>query len=108
MTGSDAHASTNQPDPITTEVVGSSLIAAANEMGEVLVRAAFSTNIKERRDTSAAVLDPNGDTIAQAELQRRAHALASPRASSRSTRRSSLPTVDLGRSSRISTCLGTL
>mgnify|MGYP001185716270 CR=1 FL=1 len=66
MTGSDAHASTNQPDPITTEVVGSSLIAAANEMGEVLVRAAFSTNIKERRDTSAAVLDPNGDTIAQA------------------------------------------
>ncbi|HAK56291.1 MAG TPA: methylhydantoinase [Acidobacteria bacterium] len=66
MTNSNATANAGQPDPITTEVVGSSLIAAASEMGEVLVRAAFSTNIKERRDTSAAVLDPTGDTIAQA------------------------------------------
>jgi len=49
-----------------------------------------------------------GNAIGNGQLQRRAHALASPRASSRSTRRSSLPTVDLGRSSRISTCLGIL
>lgn len=54
------------PDPITTEVVGSSLLAAAEEMGEILVRASYSTNIKERRDCSAAVMDIRGGTIAQA------------------------------------------
>jgi len=35
-------------------------------MGETLVRASYSTNIKERRDCSAAVLDVRGGTIAQA------------------------------------------
>ncbi|MEE9534806.1 MAG: hydantoinase B/oxoprolinase family protein, partial [Acidimicrobiia bacterium] len=54
------------PDPITTEVVGSSLLAAAEEMGEILVRASYSTNVKERRDCSAAILDVGGGTIAQA------------------------------------------
>ncbi|MFQ5875077.1 MAG: hydantoinase B/oxoprolinase family protein [Dehalococcoidia bacterium] len=54
------------PDPITTEVVGSSLLTAAEEMGEILVRASYSTNIKERRDCSAAILDAHGGTIAQA------------------------------------------
>ena len=54
------------PDPITTEVVGSFLLAAAEEMGEILVRTSYSTNIKERRDCSAAILDVDGGTIAQA------------------------------------------
>ena len=54
------------PDPITTEVVGSSLLAAAEEMGEILVRASYSANIKERRDSSSAILDARGGTIAQA------------------------------------------
>ena len=57
---------THFPDPITTEVVGNSLIAAAEEMGENLVRSSYSTNIKERRDSSAAILDAGGGTIAQA------------------------------------------
>ena len=54
------------PDSITTEVVGSSLLAAAEEMGEILVRASYSTNIKERRDCSSAIMDVRGGTIAQA------------------------------------------
>ena len=50
------------PDPITTEVVGSTLLAVAEEMGENLVRCSFSTNVKERRDCSAAILDLDGGT----------------------------------------------
>src|SRR4051794_41823374 len=36
-------------------------------MGAVLVRAAFSANIKERRDCSTALFDARGRMIAQAE-----------------------------------------
>src|SRR3954449_9068133 len=36
-------------------------------MGAVLVRSAFSANIKERRDCSTALFDANGRMIAQAE-----------------------------------------
>ena len=54
------------PDAITTEVVGCSLLALTEELGEILVQASYSTNIKERRDCSAALLDTQGGTIAQA------------------------------------------
>jgi len=37
-------------DPITVEVIGSSFASIAEEMGEALVKASYSTNIKERRD----------------------------------------------------------
>src|SRR5437764_12893558 len=36
-------------------------------MGAVLVRSAFSANIKERRDCSTALFDPRGRMVAQAE-----------------------------------------
>src|SRR3954451_12112713 len=36
-------------------------------MGAVLVRSAFSTNIKERQDCSTALFDERGRMIAQAE-----------------------------------------
>src|SRR5688500_20224187 len=36
-------------------------------MGDVLVRSAFSANIKERRDCSTALFDARGRMIAQAE-----------------------------------------
>jgi len=36
--------------PVELQVIGSALRAIAEEMGAVLVRAAFSSNIKERRD----------------------------------------------------------
>jgi len=54
-------------DPVTLQVLGGALRAAAEEMGAVLVRAAHSANIKERRDCSTALLDPDGRMVAQAE-----------------------------------------
>ena len=52
---------------IELQVIGSALRAVCEEMGAALVRAAFSANIKERRDCSAALFDPGGRMIAQAE-----------------------------------------
>ena len=40
----------------------------AEEMCAALVRASYSTNIKDRRDCSAAIAMPNGEIIAQAEV----------------------------------------
>ena len=39
----------------------------AEEMGAVLRRAAFSPNIKERADCSAALFDAGGELLVQAE-----------------------------------------
>jgi hypothetical protein len=54
-------------DPITVEVIGSAFASIAEEMGEALVRASYSTNIKERRDCSTALFDTRGNTLCQAE-----------------------------------------
>lgn len=54
-------------DPITVEVIGSALSSITEEMGEALVRASYSTNIKERRDCSTALFNARGDTLCQAE-----------------------------------------
>jgi N-methylhydantoinase B len=52
---------------VELQVIGSSLIAVAEEMGAALIRSAFSSNIKERRDCSTALFDARGRMIAQAE-----------------------------------------
>jgi N-methylhydantoinase B len=52
---------------IQLQVLGESLRAVAEEMGAVLIRSAFSANIKERRDCSTALFDARGRMIAQAE-----------------------------------------
>src|SRR6266511_3488233 len=52
---------------IELQILGSLLRAIAEEMGAVLVRSAFSANIKERRDCSTALFDDRGRLIAQAE-----------------------------------------
>ena len=54
-------------DPITIEVIGSALSSIVEEMGEALIRASYSTNIKERRDCSTALFDLAGKTLCQAE-----------------------------------------
>jgi len=54
-------------DRITLEVIGASLLTVAEEMGAALIRASYSTNIKERRDCSTAIFDARGSVIAQAE-----------------------------------------
>jgi len=53
--------------PVELQVIGSGLRAIAEEMGAVLVRSAFSANIKERRDCSTALFDEQGRMVTQAE-----------------------------------------
>src|SRR5690606_23184635 len=55
------------PDPITVEILGNAFSSIADEMGEALVRASYSTNIKERRDCSTALFDVQGQVLCQAE-----------------------------------------
>jgi N-methylhydantoinase B len=54
-------------DPVTLSVLASALSGVAEEMGAVLIRGAYSSNIKERRDCSAALFDAKGQMVAQAE-----------------------------------------
>lgn len=54
-------------DAVTVEIVGNLLLTIAEEMGIAIIKSAYSTNIKERRDISTAVFDPEGNMVAQAE-----------------------------------------
>jgi N-methylhydantoinase B len=54
-------------DPVTLSVLASALAGIAEEMGAVLIRGAYSSNIKERRDCSTALFDAEGRMVAQAE-----------------------------------------
>ena len=54
-------------DPITVEVIGAALSTIVEQMGKAIIRAAYSANIKERRDCSAAIFDAEGRVVAQAE-----------------------------------------
>ncbi|QLC34985.1 hydantoinase B/oxoprolinase family protein (plasmid) [Halarchaeum sp. CBA1220] len=60
MTGPDI-------DAVTLEVVRNQLESLAEEMGQVLIRGAYSPNIKEREDCSTALFDASGRLVAQAE-----------------------------------------
>ncbi|MBI4608701.1 MAG: hydantoinase B/oxoprolinase family protein [Candidatus Rokubacteria bacterium] len=54
-------------DRIALEVIGSALLSIAEEMGTALIKASYSSNIKERWDCSTAIFDREGQVIAQAE-----------------------------------------
>jgi len=54
-------------DAVTLEVARNRFAAIAEEMGVVLRRTAYSPNIKERADCSAAVFISSGEMLAQAE-----------------------------------------
>ena len=54
-------------DSVTLSVMASALAGIAEEMGSLLVRSAYSSNIKERRDCSSALFDGKGRMVAQAE-----------------------------------------
>ena len=54
-------------DPIDLQVVTGALRAACEEMGAALVRSAHSANIKERRDCSTGLFNPDGEMVMQAE-----------------------------------------
>ena len=53
-------------DPISLEVFKNLFESVAEEMGLALQRTAYSPNIKERRDFSCAIFDPEANMIAQA------------------------------------------
>ncbi|HYZ91319.1 MAG TPA: hydantoinase B/oxoprolinase family protein [Actinomycetota bacterium] len=54
-------------DAVTLEVLRHALEGVADEMGAVLRRTAYSPNIKEREDCSAAVFSSGAELVAQAE-----------------------------------------
>jgi N-methylhydantoinase B/oxoprolinase/acetone carboxylase alpha subunit len=54
-------------DPASLQILLSRLSGVSDEMGAVLRRAAYSPNIKERADCSAAVFTAGGELLAQAE-----------------------------------------
>ena len=54
-------------DPIELQVLAGGLRAICDEMGAVLIRAAHSPNIKERRDCSTALFDADAELVMQAE-----------------------------------------
>jgi N-methylhydantoinase B len=56
-------------DPISLEVFKNMFISVSEEMGVALQRTAYSPNIKERRDFSCAIFDPQGQMVAQAAHQ---------------------------------------
>src|SRR5438552_4012234 len=56
-----------QLDPTTTEIIRNSLVYASEEMGMALRNSAYSPNIRERLDHSAAIFDDQGRLLAQAE-----------------------------------------
>jgi N-methylhydantoinase B len=54
-------------DAVTLQVLAGGLRAVCEEMGAVLVQAAHSANIKERRDASTALFTAGGEMVMQAE-----------------------------------------
>src|SRR5207245_8944882 len=54
-------------DPIELEIFKNLYHSIAEEMGAALRRTAFSPNIKERRDSSSAVFDADGEVIAMGD-----------------------------------------
>ena len=54
-------------DPVTLEIMANGLRSVADETFAALMKSAYSTNIKERRDHSTAIMDPAGRLIVQAD-----------------------------------------
>jgi len=52
----------------TFNIIGHGLHAVAQEMGEKLIRSAYSTIIREARDCSTSLLDRDGKVMAQAQF----------------------------------------
>ena len=53
-------------DPITLEIISNALRSITDETFVALMKSAYSTNIKERRDHSTAIMDADGRLIVQA------------------------------------------
>jgi N-methylhydantoinase B len=62
----NASAATRTHDPVTQEIVGNALASIADEMATTIFRTAHSTVVRDGMDFSAALCDPDGETVAQA------------------------------------------
>src|SRR5690606_26636693 len=58
----------DQADPTRLAILANAMRAIADEMGAILVRSAFSTIVREARDCATALLDAQGNVVAQAEM----------------------------------------
>ncbi|MFB6307760.1 MAG: hydantoinase B/oxoprolinase family protein [Haloarculaceae archaeon] len=67
MADDDSPAADPELDAVELEILRNQLESVAEEMGEVLIRGAYSPNITERRDCSTALFDADGRLVAQAE-----------------------------------------
>lgn len=56
-------------DPITLEVMRNAYYSIADEMIAALIRTSYSTNIKDRRDTSCAIYTGSGDVVVVAQSE---------------------------------------
>lgn len=54
-------------NPIMLEVTGNALLSIAEQMGVILTKTAYSTNIKERKDSSVAIFDAKGKLLTLAQ-----------------------------------------
>lgn len=52
---------------ITLEVIANSMTSIAEQMGVILSKTGYSTNIKERKDLSVAIFSPNGKLLSLAQ-----------------------------------------
>jgi len=52
-------------DPVTQQIAGNALASIADEMATTIFRTAHSTVVRDGMDFSAAICDPDGETVAQ-------------------------------------------
>src|SRR6056297_2766604 len=67
MTDTTDNTDDTEIDSVELEILRNQLESVAEEMGQVLIRGAYSPNIKERQDCSTALFDAAGRMVAQAE-----------------------------------------
>jgi len=65
--GNSMNQSEYNVDSVTVEIVGNLMLSIAEETCLSIIKSAYSTNIKERRDVSSAVVGPEGELVAQAD-----------------------------------------
>lgn len=68
MTHDLSVSSVQQVDAVTLQVMTNAVYSIADEIVAALVRTSYSTNIKDRRDCSGALFNPDGDLVAQGEV----------------------------------------
>jgi len=55
-------------DPADFNVLSGAFRSIAAEMGDIMLRSAYSSIVREAKDCSTCLMDANGDTVAQAEM----------------------------------------